>query len=57
VCLNRQIDVLVLPREQALAIPNIIRTASDLLPPDIGSSTSTASTSKPTAVPTWPPQP
>jgi len=33
--LNRQIDVRVLPREQALAIPNIIRTASDLLPPDI----------------------
>jgi alanyl-tRNA synthetase len=25
----------VLLREQALAIPNIIRTASDLLPPDI----------------------
>ena len=33
--LNRQIDVRVLPREQALAIPNIIRTASDLLPPEI----------------------
>ena len=33
--LNRQIDVRVLPREQALAIPNIIRTTSDLLPPDI----------------------
>ena len=33
--LNRQIDVRVLPREQAMAIPNIIRTASDLLPPDI----------------------
>ncbi len=33
--LNRQIDVRVLPREQALAIPNVIRTASDLLPPDI----------------------
>ena len=33
--LNRQIDVKVLPREQALAIPNVIRTASDLLPPDI----------------------
>jgi misacylated tRNA(Ala) deacylase len=33
--LNRQIDVRVLPREEALAIPNIIRTESDLLPPDI----------------------
>ena len=33
--LNRQIDVRVLPREQALAIPDVIRTASDLLPPDI----------------------
>ena len=33
--LNRQIDVRVLPRAQALAIPNVIRTASDLLPPDI----------------------
>jgi misacylated tRNA(Ala) deacylase len=30
--LNRPIDVRVLPREQAMAIPNIIRTASDLLP-------------------------
>jgi misacylated tRNA(Ala) deacylase len=33
--LNRQIDVRVLPREQALAIPNVIRTANDRLPPDI----------------------
>ena len=33
--LNRQIDVRVLPRAQALAIPNVIRTASDLLPPEI----------------------
>ena len=33
--LNRQIEVRVLPREEALAIPNVIRTASDLLPPDI----------------------
>jgi misacylated tRNA(Ala) deacylase len=33
--LDRRIDVRVLPREQAVAIPNIIRTASDLLPPDI----------------------
>jgi misacylated tRNA(Ala) deacylase len=33
--LNRPIDVRVLPREQALAIPNVIRTASDLLPRDI----------------------
>ncbi|HLM20819.1 MAG TPA: hypothetical protein VK390_04755, partial [Propionibacteriaceae bacterium] len=33
--LDRRIDVRVLPREKALAIPNIIRTASDLLPPDI----------------------
>ena len=33
--LNRQIDVRVLPREQALSIPNVIRTASDRLPPDI----------------------
>jgi misacylated tRNA(Ala) deacylase len=33
--LDRRIDVRVLPREQALAIPNVIRTASDLLPADI----------------------
>ena len=33
--LNRQIEVRLLPREQAMAIPNIIRTASDLLPPDL----------------------
>jgi misacylated tRNA(Ala) deacylase len=33
--LDRQIDVWVLPRKQALAMPTIIRTASDLLPPDI----------------------
>ena len=33
--LDRRIGVRVLPREQALAIPNVIRTASDLLPADI----------------------
>jgi misacylated tRNA(Ala) deacylase len=33
--LDRRIDVRVLPRERALAIPNVIRTASDLLPADI----------------------
>jgi misacylated tRNA(Ala) deacylase len=32
---DRRIDVKVLPREQAYAIPDIIRTATDLLPPDL----------------------
>lgn len=32
---DRRIDVSVLPREQAFAIPDIIRTATNLLPPDI----------------------
>ncbi len=33
--LNRRIDVSTLPREEAFAIPDIIRTATNLLPPDI----------------------
>jgi misacylated tRNA(Ala) deacylase len=32
---NRRIEVTNLPREQAFAIPDIIRTATNLLPPDI----------------------
>jgi misacylated tRNA(Ala) deacylase len=32
---DRRIRVRVLPREEAMAIPDIIRTASDLLPPDL----------------------
>jgi misacylated tRNA(Ala) deacylase len=32
---DRRIDVKVLPREEAYAIPDIIRTATDLLPPDL----------------------
>jgi misacylated tRNA(Ala) deacylase len=32
---DRRIEVSVLPREQAFAIPDIIRTATNLLPPDI----------------------
>jgi misacylated tRNA(Ala) deacylase len=35
VAADRPIDVSVLPREEALAIPDIIRTATNLLPPDI----------------------
>jgi misacylated tRNA(Ala) deacylase len=32
---DRRIEVRVLPREEAFAIPDIIRTATNLLPPDI----------------------
>lgn len=32
---DRRIDVKVLPRDEAYAIPDIIRTATDLLPPDL----------------------
>jgi misacylated tRNA(Ala) deacylase len=32
---NRRIDVRVLPREQALAIPDIVRTATNLIPPEV----------------------
>ena len=32
---NRRIEVSVLPREEAFAIPDIIRTATNLLPPDL----------------------
>ena len=32
---DRRIEVSVLPREEAFAIPDIIRTATNLLPPDI----------------------
>jgi misacylated tRNA(Ala) deacylase len=35
VAADRRIDVKVLPRDQAYAIPDIIRTATDLLPPDL----------------------
>jgi misacylated tRNA(Ala) deacylase len=33
--LDRQIQVATLPRDEAFAIPDIIRTATNLLPPDI----------------------
>jgi misacylated tRNA(Ala) deacylase len=32
---GRRIDVRVLPRDQAFAIPDIIRTATNLVPPDV----------------------
>ncbi len=32
---DRRIDVRVLPRDEALAIPDIIRTATNLIPPDV----------------------
>jgi misacylated tRNA(Ala) deacylase len=32
---DRRIEVKVLPREEAFAIPDIIRTATNLLPPDL----------------------
>ncbi len=32
---GRRIDVRVLPRDEALAIPDIIRTATNLVPPDV----------------------
>jgi misacylated tRNA(Ala) deacylase len=32
---DRRIDVKVLPREEAFAIPDIIRTATNLLPPEL----------------------
>jgi misacylated tRNA(Ala) deacylase len=32
---DRRIEVRVLPREEAYAIPGLIRTATDLLPPDL----------------------
>ena len=32
---DRRIDVKVLPREEAFAIPDIIRTAADLVPPEL----------------------
>ncbi|HEY9474945.1 MAG TPA: alanyl-tRNA editing protein [Mycobacteriales bacterium] len=32
---DRRIDVAVLPRDEAFAIPDIIRTATNLLPPDL----------------------
>ncbi len=32
---DRGIDVRVLPREEALALPDIIRTATNLIPPDV----------------------
>ena len=35
VAANRRIDVRVLPRAEAFALPDIIRTATDLVPPDI----------------------
>ena len=32
---DRRIDVRVLPREQAFALPDIIRTATNLVPPEV----------------------
>jgi misacylated tRNA(Ala) deacylase len=35
IAVGRRIDVRVLPRDEALAIPDIIRTATNLIPPDV----------------------
>jgi misacylated tRNA(Ala) deacylase len=35
IALDRQIQVATLPRDEAFAIPDIIRTATNLLPPDL----------------------
>ncbi len=35
VAANRRIDVRVLPRDEAFALPDIIRTATNLVPPDV----------------------
>ena len=35
VAANRRIDVRVLPREEAFAIPDIVRTATNLVPPEV----------------------
>src|SRR5439155_19037547 len=35
VAADRRVDVRVLPRDEAFAIPDIIRTATNLLPPDL----------------------
>jgi misacylated tRNA(Ala) deacylase len=35
VAAGRRIDVRVLPRDEAFAIPDIIRTATNLIPPDV----------------------
>jgi misacylated tRNA(Ala) deacylase len=35
IAVDRRIEVRTLPREEAYAIPDLIRTATDLLPPDI----------------------
>ena len=54
---DRPIVARMLPRAEALAIPNVIKTQSELVPttsPSCGSSTSSGSTSRPTAAPTSP---
>jgi misacylated tRNA(Ala) deacylase len=33
--LDRRIDVRVLPRDEAFALPDIIRTATNLVPPEV----------------------
>ncbi len=35
VAANRRIDIRVLPRDEAFALPDIIRTATNLVPPDV----------------------
>jgi misacylated tRNA(Ala) deacylase len=35
IAVGRRIDVRVLPRDEAFAIPDIIRTATNLIPPDV----------------------
>ena len=35
VAANRRIDIRVLPREEAFAIPDIVRTATNLVPPEV----------------------
>jgi misacylated tRNA(Ala) deacylase len=62
VAADRAVEVRVLPRAEALAIPDIIRTQTNLIPPDENevrivditvSCTNPAWTPRPTAAPTW----
>ena len=53
---DREIRVAMLPRDEAFAIPDLIRTKINLLPPGIersARSRSWASTSRPMVAPTW----
>lgn len=53
---DRRIDVRVVPRDETFALPDVIRTATNLVPlvvKDVRSSTSSGSTRRPTAARTW----